>query len=112
MKIMNRTIMILWALIVVMLLSVLLILGYNKRDKVYIEFENKLETSTLSYLNDNNLVPETEKTVLVFVSELVEKEYLKDEEENIKKYCVESIAFTKGLVKDKYEINKNCKKKE
>ncbi|MBR4178512.1 MAG: hypothetical protein IKR57_04105 [Bacilli bacterium] len=109
---MNNKIMFLWAFIVVGLLSVLLILGYSKRDKVYIELENKIEKATLSYLTDNNLIPKTEETELVFISELLEKEYLKDEVENIDKYCIESISFTKGLVKDRYVMNKNCKDKE
>ena len=57
-------------------------------------------------------MPKTEETELVFISELLEKEYLKDEVENIDKYCIESISFTKGLVKDRYVMNKTCKDKE
>ena len=112
MKVMNSKIMVLWAFLIVMLLSVLLLLGYIKRDKVYLEFEKKVEKATLVYISDNKIKVETEKATIVFINELVEKEYLKDEEENIKKYCVESVNYTKGLIKDKFKLNKNCKKEE
>ena len=108
MRNMNKKIMVLWAVIVVMLLTAIFLIGYNKRDKKYIELEKKLNDATYLYLKNNDMIPETDESVIVFVSKLVEEEYIKYDEE-LEKYCIESITFTKGLVKDKYEIVKYCK---
>ena len=108
---MSNKIFVIWGLVIVMLLGTLLILGNNKKDKVYMALEKDLDKATLVYLKNNNMVPELDESAIVFVSKLIEEDYIK-ESEDLKKYCIESITFTKGLIKDKYEITTNCKDEE
>ena len=104
---MNRKIMILWAVVIIMLLTAVYLIGYSHRDKDFIKLEANLREATLAYLKNNKLVTKFDESAIVFSSDLVTDEYIKDEK-MIKDYCVKSIVFTKGLIKDKYKINIEC----
>lgn len=101
---MNKIVMVIWGLIIVMLCTLLFLIGYNERDKEYIDFQNDLKRATKMYIKDKGL---STKNQLVFSSELLEDNYYKDKDE-IKKYCVESVVYNETLLKDELVVNKNC----
>ena len=105
---MNKTVMVIWGLIIIMLCTLLYLIGYNERDVDYINFQNDLKHATRKYIKDKGL---STKNQLVFTSELLEDNYYKDKED-IEKYCVESVVYNETIFKDEFIINKNCDIKE
>ncbi len=104
---MNKKLMVLWAIVIVLLLTAIFLIGYSRKDREYMKLEGSIRTATYSYLKNNNLVPEYDESAIVFIEDLVNEDYLKDSE-SLNKYCVKSIIFTKGLFKDKYKLNLEC----
>ena len=111
MRNMSRWLMALWGVVIILILTAIYIIGYNiknkEKDEEYIKLESSLKTATYSYLNKNNMVPGFNESQIVFIEDLIKDEYVKNEEE-INKYCVKSIVFTNGLLKDDYNIIKEC----
>lgn len=105
---MNKLVMFIWGAVIVLLCTLLFLIGYKEKDLDYIRYENLLKTATKAYVNNKGLNKDSQ---IVFVEELVEANYITETEEN-KKYCIESIVYSEGLIKDNYVINKNCKDKE
>ena len=102
---MSRTSMILQALLVAGILGVVIIIGFNEKDKEYISYTRNLRTICNQYMKDKNTNLKFNETELIFLSDLVDKEYL-DSTEN--KWCIYSVSFTKGLIFGKYKANKDC----
>ena len=104
---MNKKIMVLWAVVIVLLLAAIYLIGYSHKDKDYMKLEANLKNATLSYLKNTNRVPEFDDSTIVFTDDLVKLEYIKDSK-MLDKYCVKSVVFTKGFLKDKYKIIMEC----
>ena len=105
---MNKIVMFIWGSVIVLLCTLLFLIGYKERDVDYINYQNALKEATKAYIKKNNL---SNKNQIVFVEELVKENYIIETEDN-KKYCVESIVYSEGLIKDEFIINKNCEDKE
>ncbi len=102
---MSRTSMILQALLVAGILGVVILIGFNEKDKEYISYTRNLRTICNQYMKDKKTNLKFNETELIFLSDLVDKEYL-DSTEN--KWCIYSVSFTKGLIFGKYKANKDC----
>ena len=103
---MNKIIMFFWALIIILMLVTILLIGYNKQDKIYLELESNLKQAAKCYVKNNNLKPKISESEIIFVDKLIEGEYIK--EDNIKEYCIDSVVYSRGLIIDEYKINIKC----
>ena len=105
--------MFLWTFIVFLMLGTILFIGLQKRDKVYLDLSSSLEQITKKYVYKNNSSIKINDKKIVFIEELIDNNYIdEDIKKNIDKYCIKSIVYTKGLLDDKYTINKECESKE
>lgn len=104
---MNSKIMFLWGFIIFSLCATLLIIGYNQKDKVLIKLERSIVLNSKKYVDNNNIKVKDEEVYIIKIEDLIEKEYIK-ENDNIEKYCIKAVFVTKGLLSYKYEINKEC----
>ena len=109
--IMNRIVMVIWGLIVFMMFGIILMIGYKKQDKVFLELSANLETATKRYVKNKNIELKFNESSKIYVKDLIEEEYI-EYDEDIEKYCIDSVIVTKGLLHDKYEVNENCEDKE
>ena len=105
--------MILWAFIITLLLSIILVIGYQKKDNDYLKFAASLQNTTKKYIASNHIKTGINNRTLVFVKELLDSNYINEEDsEKIKEYCIKSIVYEKGLFKDNYEFIKECENEE
>ena len=102
---MNRFTMVLQALIVSGLLGIVLVIGYNQQDKEYIKYTKELKLACQKYMEDNRTKLKFNETTLIFIKDLLDKEYIKEVKEE---YCIYSVSYTKGLLFGKYKANKDC----
>ena len=97
--------MALQAFIVVCLLGIILVIGYSKQDKTYIEYTRNLRSASKQYMKDKNIDLKMNETTVIFVSDLLEENYI---DEIKKEYCIVSVIYRKGLIFGKYKANKDC----
>ena len=97
--------MALQAFIVVCLLGIILVIGYSKQDKTYIEYTRGLRSASKQYMKDKKIDPKMNETTIIFVSDLLEENYI---DEIKKEYCIVSVIYRKGLIFGKYKANKDC----
>ena len=110
---MNKVIMVIWGFVISLLLGLILIIGYKQRDNIYLDLSSSLQKSTQKYVLKNNSNIKFNDKIIVFVSDLIDGNYIKEEDkENIEKYCIKSIVYRKGLFEEKYIFNKDCENKE
>ncbi len=102
---MNRFTMALQAFIVVCLLGIVLVIGYSKQDKGYIEYTRGLRSACIQYMKDKNINPKIGETNIIFVSDLLDEEYIDEVKEE---YCIVSVIHRQGLLFGKYKANKDC----
>ncbi len=102
---MNRFTMALQAFIVVCLLGIVLVIGYSKQDKGYIEYTRGLRSACIQYMKDKNINPKIGETNIIFVSDLLDGEYIDEVKEE---YCIVSVIHRQGLLFGKYKANKDC----
>jgi hypothetical protein len=103
---MSEKLMIIWASIIVLIMAVLLMTANNLRDDVLFKLEKDLKVAANKYVKEKEKLSIGETTI-IFPDTLLEQKYLSDKEV-LKKYCIESIVLTKGLIINEIEINKNC----
>ncbi|MBQ6285027.1 MAG: hypothetical protein IJK67_01775 [Bacilli bacterium] len=106
---MNKRLMMIWGFVVFLIFATVLIIGFNKMDKVLLKLERDIKTSTKKYVKDNNIELKFNKMHVITINDLITNEYL-DENENIEKYCIKNIEITKGLFSYEYNIIKDCSK--
>lgn len=104
---MNKRIMVIWGMLVFIIFATILIIGFNKKDKVLFKLERNIKSSTKKYIVDNNINIKFNKNIVIKIEDLIDNNYIK-ENENIKKYCIKTITVYKGILLYEYKINKNC----
>ena len=102
---MNRFTMALQAFIVVCLLGIVLVIGYSKQDKVYLNYTRTLRSASKQYMKDKKIEAKMNDTTIIFVSDLLNEGYIDEIKEE---YCIVSVFYRKGLLFGKYEANKDC----
>ena len=78
------------------------------KDKEYIAVTSQLKEASLTYIKDKNMNLKINESVKIFIDDLVNDNYIK-EDELLDKYCIDSIVVSRGLLKDDYVFNKDCK---
>ena len=111
MKNMNRVTMVIWGLIIFTLWGVILVIAYKEQDRTYINLTADLKDVAKRYINKKNIDLKINESYKVYINDLEEENYI-NSDENIEKYCIESIVITKDLFKYSYQINKDCNNKE
>ncbi len=106
---MNKRLMIIWGFVIFLLISTILIIGFLKKDKVLFKLERDIRVSSKKYVKDNNIKLKYNKTHVITINDLIENNYL-EENENIDKYCIKTVIVSRGLLLYEYEINKDCSK--
>lgn len=109
MRIMNKTIMFFWGLIIFAICGYILFLGYNMKDKEYAAVTAQLKEASLAYAKDKNIELKFNESIKIFIDDLIDNEYIKDDE-LLDKYCIDSIVIQRGLIEDEYTFNIDCKK--
>ncbi len=105
---MNKRIMVIWGMLVFIIIATLLIIGFNKKDKVLFKLERELKVAAKQYVKDNKIDIKFNKNYVVNISDLINDNYIK--EDNIDKYCIKSVIVYKGLLLYEYKVNKECDK--
>ena len=99
---MNKITMILWGLLIFSLWGIILLIAYKQRDTVYIELSNDLKKSAEVYVKNKKIELGFNESSKIYIKE----------DENIKKYCINSIIVHKGLFGLDYELFEDCDLKE
>ena len=108
---MNKLTMFIWGLTILMLCTLILIIGYRKQDKVFLDLSASLELGASRYVEKNNIKLKFNESSKIYIEDLIKDNYI-EEDENIEKYCIDSVLVYKGLFGYKYALNENCEDKE
>ena len=108
---MNKIVMVVWGLVISSMLFLILMIGYKKQDRTYIKLTEDLKNASEKYIKDNNLGSKVGDSVIVFIRDLIEGNYIK-ENEVIDEYCIDGIIYTNDLIKDQYTIRTYCEDKD
>lgn len=104
---MSKKLMVLWFLIIFLLLGTILVIHYSSLDWNRIDLQRKIKKTSYNYFKDNNLLPSINESSIVYINDLIEKNYIKDTEE-IDKYCIESVEVTNKLFINIFTVNRKC----
>ena len=108
---MNRWTMVIWGTMIFILWGVILFIAYKEQDRDYIKLTADLKEVTQRYINKNKIDLGYNDSYKVYINELKESNYIMDDSK-IEEYCIDSIVITKGLIKDSFVFNKECKDEE
>lgn len=104
---MSKKVMVLWFYVVFGLILSICLIGLKQKDFKYEELKDKLVDATKKYMNDKNYNVEVSDSLLVYVSDLIDGKYIKEEE--LKDYCFDNIVYYNGIFQDEYEVYEECK---
>jgi len=100
-----KNIMALQGLVIVFIFLVIIFIAYNNQDKEYLAYSKEIKSACEKFLSDNKVQLKYNETTVIFMKDLLDGEYIK---ENKEKYCITSVIYTKGLILGKYKANKDC----
>lgn len=107
---MNRFVLFIWAFIMASIFGIILTIGYreknNEENIEYRDYISNIKEISNKYLAKKKINLKYNTPEIIFYSDLKEAELLDEEDEN--KYCIKSIIVTKGILKNEYEISKDC----
>ena len=105
---MNKKIMVAWFFIIVCLVLSICLIGVKEKDFALDRLKKEVISASKKYMSDNNIEIAFSNAYVIYISELVEKKYISDD--NIDKYCISEVVYFNGILHDDYEIINNCKK--
>ena len=110
MKIMNRLVMVVWGLIICALCTIILMIGYKQKDnnKELLNLQSNLKEATKLYIKDHNIKLGVSESTKIYIEDLVNEKYISEDDEEIDKYCVDSVVYSNGIIKDSFKINSEC----
>lgn len=100
---MSSKLMVLWAIIIVSILSCVCVIGFNEKDKGYMKVEHNIRLASRAYIKDNNIKVDINDSFVIFTKDLKNIK-----QEDIDEYCINEIIYYKGILFDKYTIVKDC----
>ena len=109
--IMNKLTMFIWGLIIFMMFGIILVIGYKKQDKVFLELSASLEGATKRYIENKKIDLKFNESSKIYLEDLINEEYI-EYDKDMDKYCIDSVIVTKGLLRNDYKIDTDCKDKE
>ena len=106
---MNKLVMFVWGLTIFALCTIILMIGYKQqeKDKDYLNLQSNLKQAARLYIKDHNINLGISESTKIYIEDLINEEYI-TKGDDIDKYCVESIVYSNGLLKDSFELNTNC----
>ena len=104
---MSKKVMVLWFYVVFGLILSICLIGLKQKDFKYEELKDKLVDATKKYMNDKNYNVEVSDSLLVYVSDLIDGKYIKEEE--LKDYCFDNVVYYNGIFQDEYDVYEECK---
>lgn len=104
---MNSKIMFLWGMIILLMCASLILIANYGKDRVLSNLEREIKAASSKYFKDNDLVPKFNEVNIVYVDELIEKEYL-EYNTTIDEYCVKSVQIKNKLIFNEYEVIREC----
>lgn len=107
---MSKKLMVVQFFVVTCLILLICLIGVRQKDFTLSKLQNNIIDATKKYIEDNNIEIELSNSFVVYINELIEKEYITNE--NIDKYCITEVVIFNGILQDEYEIINNCEKKE
>ena len=107
---MSKKLMIVQFFVVSCLILLICLIGVKQKDFTLVKLQNNIIDASKKYIKDNNIEIAFSNSFVIYVNELIEKEYISDE--NIEKYCITEVVVFNGILQDEYEIINNCEKKE
>lgn len=104
---MSKKVMVLWFYVVFGLILSICLIGVKDKDFKYDKLKNKIINATEKYISDKKYNVDISDSVLVYISDLVDGEYIKEEE--LKDYCFDKVIYYNGLLQDDFDIYEECK---
>ena len=89
------------------LILLICLIGVRQKDYDYAKLSKELISACKEYMADNNIETALSNSFVVYIDELIEKNYVK-ESENLDKYCVTEVVYFNGILQDDYKIINNC----
>ena len=78
-----------------------------KKDFTFDKLSKELISACKKYMADNNIETSISNSFVVYIDELIEKEYIKDSED-LDKYCISEVVYFNGIIQDDYKVINNC----
>lgn len=107
---MSKKLMVVQFFVVTCLILLICLIGVRQKDFTLSKLQNNIIEATKQYIIDNNIEIDFSDSFVVYINELIENEYITDE--NIEKYCITEVVIFNGILQDEYEIINDCEKKE
>ena len=104
---MNKVTMFIWGFLVLSLWAIIILIAYKQRDTDYIELNNNLKNVASFYVKNHKIELKFNESSKIFIKDLIEDEYIK-EDDNYKKYCIDSIIVHRGIFGLEYKLNEDC----
>ena len=108
---MSKKLMVVQFFTVTCLVLLICLIGVKQKDFTFDKLSKELISACKKYMADNNIETSISNSFVVYIDELIEKEYIKDSED-LDKYCISEVVYFNGILYDDYEIIENCKKNE
>lgn len=99
--------MVLWFYVVFGLILTICLIGVREKDFKYYELKDKIVDATKKYINDNHYNVQVSDSLLIYVSDLVDGKYIKEEE--LKDYCFDNVLYYNGYFQDEFNVTEECK---
>lgn len=107
---MNKVVMFIWGLVIVGLCTVILMIGYKEQDRDYLKLTKEIKTAAKEYVKDNRANVKTGDSIIIYINDLISGQYV-EENDKIKKYCIEGVVYSNHIFIDDYEVKINCDNK-
>ena len=104
---MNKFTMAIWGFTIFTLVSIVLIIGLKQQDKDYAKLTTDLRMVAKKYIGDKKIKLKINESSVIFISDLIEENYLK-EDEKIDKYCIKSIVVQREVFRNIFKFNTEC----
>ena len=104
---MSKKLMVVQFFTVTCLVLLICLIGVRQKDFTFDKLSKELVSACKKYMADNHIETSVSNSFVVYIDELIEKEYIKDSEE-LDKYCISEVVYFNGIIQDDYKVINNC----
>ena len=108
---MSKKLMVVQFFTITCLVLLICLIGVRQKDFTYDKLRKELVNATKKYMSDNNIETNVSRSFVIYIDELIDKKYIK-ENENLDKYCISEVVYFNGIIQDEYEVINNCEENE
>lgn len=109
--IMSKKLMVIQFFTVTCLILLICLIGVRQKDFEFSDLSKELIKASKKYIADNNIEISLSNSFVIYIDDLIEKQYIK-KSEGIEKYCVSEVVVFNGILQDEYQVINNCEKIE